>query len=93
MKKIFVLVFAVLIGLSFIAGVTYGQAITGKRAETYQKFGPKLMDAVVQVMTSEINEVRTNAGLKEKTNEEIMDEINTILATMEDYDWMEEQTK
>ncbi|MHA1304368.1 MAG: hypothetical protein ACTSPI_11780 [Candidatus Heimdallarchaeaceae archaeon] len=60
------------------------------REELYRGFGPKLLEAIVLVIRDEINDVRTNAGLSEKTEQNIIDAIDTKLSNLEDYDWQSE---
>jgi len=60
------------------------------RAELYRKFGPLLLDAVVQIIIDEINTLRVNAGLSERTNAQAVDAIAAKLDTMSQYDWMNE---
>lgn len=72
----------------FVIGFATAQTIQEKRAELYQNFGPKLIDAVVQVTADEINILRIEAGLPERTNEQIIDAISTKLDSIENYDWM-----
>lgn len=42
------------------------------REEIYNKFGPRMLEAIVRVIADEINELRTNAGLAPRTNEQIL---------------------
>ena len=58
------------------------------RKELYKKFGPLLMDSIVQIIKDEINILRVKAGLPERTNEQLVNTINTKLDGMELYPWM-----
>jgi len=60
------------------------------RAELYRHFGAKLIEAIVLIIKDEINILRTEAGLAERTNQQIINSIETKLASLEDYDWMDE---
>ena len=59
------------------------------REELYQKFGPKLVDAIVQVILDEINILRVEAGLPERTGAQVVDALNTKVDSIINYDWME----
>jgi len=60
------------------------------REELYRKFGPKLVEAIALVIKDEINVLRTNASLPERTDQQIIDAIETKLTAAEDYPWMDE---
>ena len=60
------------------------------REELYKYFGPKLIEAVVLVVKDEINLLRTQHGLSDRTNEQIIGAIENKLDNIADYDWMEE---
>lgn len=60
------------------------------REELYRKFGPKLVEAIALIVKDEINILRTNASLPERTDQQIIDAIETKLTAMEDYPWMNE---
>lgn len=55
-------------------------------------FGPKIIIALALVIKDEINVLRVNAGLPERTNQQVLDAINTKLEAIPDYDWMNENT-
>ena len=63
MKKKIIIGIVILMILSFIAGIVIAASVQDKREELYHQFGPKLLDAVVQVTLSEINILRVEAGL------------------------------
>ena len=50
----------------------------------------KLGEGVVLVIKDEINLLRVEHGLPERTNQQIVDTIETKLGTLSDYDWMNE---
>lgn len=58
------------------------------REELYRKFGPKLIEAMTLVIKDEINLLRINAGLSERTNNQIMTALNNKLGLIKDYAWM-----
>lgn len=58
------------------------------REELYRKFGPKLIDAVVQLTLEQINVLRVKAGLPEITGQQLIDAISNRLDSIPDYDWM-----
>lgn len=60
------------------------------RAELYKYFGPLLMEALVLVIKDEINILRLQAGLSERTNQQIMDVMENKLSNLTKYDWMNE---
>ena len=60
------------------------------REELYRMFGPKLVEAVALVIKDEINLLRAEHSLPERTNQQIIDAIETKLGTLSDYDWMSE---
>lgn len=63
------------------------------RNELYRKFGPVLLEAIVLVIKDEINILRTQAGLPERTNEQIMTAIENKLNSLEKYSWMKREGK
>ncbi len=58
------------------------------REELYRKFGPILLEAIVLIIKGEINILRQQAGLPERTNEQIMNTIEQKLNSLSKYDWM-----
>ncbi len=58
------------------------------REKLYAAFGPKLLEAIVMVIKDEINMLRVQHGLPERTNQQLMNAIDTKLADVNDYDWM-----
>lgn len=60
------------------------------REELYKQFGPMLIEAVILIIKDEINLLREQHGLPEKTNEQLMTAIGTKLETLDMYDWMTE---
>lgn len=60
------------------------------RDELYRKFGPLILEALALVVKDEINTLRTNHGLANRTNQQIIDAIETKLFVLGKYDWMNE---
>lgn len=60
------------------------------RAELYRKFGPLILEAVVLIIKDEINILRQEAGLPKRTNQQLIDTIESKLNELEEYDWMKE---
>lgn len=60
------------------------------REELYKEFGPMLVEAIVILTKEEINIIRVELGLLERTNEQIIDAIGNKLEGLEKYDWMQE---
>ena len=58
------------------------------REELYKAFGPKLVEALAEVIRSEINVLRLQHGLAERTKAQMVSAIESKLATIADYDWM-----
>ena len=58
------------------------------REELYRKFGPLLVEAIVLIIKDEINILRVNAGLPERTNEQILVAVNNKLSSLPQYSWM-----
>ena len=49
------------------------------------RFGPKVMEAVVLIIKDEINLLRAEHNLPERTNQQIIEAINNKLSSMPDY--------
>lgn len=62
-----------------------------KRDELYQKFGPILLEAVCLCLLDNINELRKEQGMKEITEQDIIDNLNNHLSKLQPYDWMQEE--
>lgn len=60
------------------------------REMLYQQFGPKLVEAVVLIVKDEINLLRLQVGLPERTNQQLLDAIDNKLQTSLDYEWMKQ---
>ena len=60
------------------------------RAQLYRKFGPMLIEAIVLVIKDEINILRAQHSLAERTNQQLVDAIETKLADVNEYDWMKD---
>lgn len=61
------------------------------REELFRRFGPLLIEALVLIIKDEINILRTQAGLPERTNEQIINAISNKLNTLELYPWMQKE--
>ena len=85
MKKRWIIVFV------FIVLVCTAIFASSNRESLYIRFGPKLLEAIVMVIKDEINLLRTEHGLAERTNQQLITAIDTKLADMNDYDWMARQ--
>lgn len=59
--------------------------------ELYKKFGPKLIDVLVQVILEDINLLRAKVGLPLQTNKQVVDVISDKLENMADYVWMNDK--
>lgn len=60
------------------------------REEIYKCFGPKLIEAIVLVIKDEINLLRVEHGLPERTNQQIIGALENKLSGISDYSWMGE---
>ena len=58
------------------------------RHELYQRFGAKLLEAIVLIIKDELNILRVKAGLSERTNEQLINVIGNKLSQVTNYDWM-----
>lgn len=57
------------------------------RDQLYQRFGPKLIEAIVLVVKDELNLLRSQCELPERTNQNIIDAVSNKLSNIVDYDW------
>lgn len=60
------------------------------RDDTYQKFGPILLEAMCLCLLDNINELRKEQGMKEITEQDIIDNLNNHLSKLQPYDCMQE---
>lgn len=58
------------------------------RDKIYRKFGPILLEAVCLVIHDQINHLRENQGMPELTEQDIIDNLNNHLSSLQPYDWM-----
>lgn len=58
------------------------------REDLYKAFGPILLEAIVLIIKDEINVLRTQASLPERTNQHITNAIEVKLAGLSKYNWM-----
>lgn len=63
-----------------------------QRDELFRIFGPLLLEGFLEMILSEINLLRTNAGLPPRTKQQVYDEIMNHTSTLEPYDWMLKET-
>lgn len=61
------------------------------RDDVYRQFGPVLMEALFDMILDEVNQLRTNAGLPERTKEYFLGRAHNAHAHLPPYDWMSEQ--
>jgi hypothetical protein len=61
------------------------------RDDLYRRFGPKLIDALAQVLLDEVNLLRENAGLPPRSGSQVVDAITNKLEGIPDYDWMNKE--
>lgn len=59
-----------------------------QRDDLFHKFGPILLEAFMLMTLDAINVLRVKAGLTPYTKQQVMNEINNHLSTLEMYDWM-----
>lgn len=60
------------------------------RDETFRQFGPILLEAVVLILLEQVNVLRKEQGMREITEQDLIDSLNNHLSELEPYDWMEE---
>lgn len=60
------------------------------REELYRMFGPLLLEAIVLIIKDEVNILRTELNLPERTNQQIINAIDNKLSSLSKYDWMNE---
>lgn len=58
------------------------------REEIYRRFGPLLLEAIVLVIKDEINALRAEHGLDERTNQQLINALENRLQILNKYDWM-----
>ena len=58
------------------------------RDELYHAFGPKLIEAIALVIKDELNILRAEHSLADRTSQQIVDAVETKLASITDYDWI-----
>lgn len=63
-----------------------------QRDETFRKFGPILLEAACLVIIDLQNELRREQGMREVTEQDVIDLLNNHLGELEPYDWMSEET-
>lgn len=60
------------------------------RDEVFQMFGPILLEGFMEMILSEINILRGNAGLEPRTKQQVLEEIMNHTTTLPRYSWMGE---
>ena len=60
------------------------------REQLYRKFGPLLLEALTRTLVKQINYIRTQLALSPITAAEFIDELETELTELPEYDWMQE---
>lgn len=59
------------------------------RDVTYRKFGPLLLEALIDTLLEEINELRIDAGKQPRTKAYFLGKSNNNQDHLEPYNWME----
>lgn len=59
-----------------------------KRSEVFQYFGPKLLEAFLELIFAENNELRIALGKSPRTKTQVYDIITNHVTTLPDYEWM-----
>ena len=57
------------------------------REQLYRYFGPRFVEAVILVIKDEINTLRREAGLEERTNQQILNALENKYNVLGRYDW------
>lgn len=60
------------------------------RDNTYAKFGPLLLEALIDSLLEELNELRVLHGLQPRTKAYFLGKSNNNQDHLEPYNWMEE---
>lgn len=60
------------------------------RHTLFRQFGPKLTEALLLVILTEINTLREEQGMQPLTIQNLIDEASNHITEIEDYDWMPE---
>lgn len=68
-----------------------GKLTQAERNNFHGQFNAMLYEAMMKVLLAELNIVRVQAGLAEKTETELTAQIQTELDGLTEYDWMKEQ--
>ena len=58
------------------------------REELYRRFGPCMVEALMDLVVDEINILRTNDGLPTRTKQQILNALENKLDNTPLYDWM-----
>lgn len=60
------------------------------RDNVYEKFGPLILEALIDNLLEEINELRTALNLPPRTKEAFLGSAHNHLNHLPDYNWMNE---
>lgn len=63
------------------------------RDELYRRFGPALLEAHARLILDYINEIREHIDLPKITKKQALADIQNHLSSLEEYDWMKENTQ
>ncbi len=58
-----------------------------EREELMQRFGPKLIEAIMKEIREELDEIRAKIALTPKSEQDFIDGISEKLNNIEDYSW------
>jgi len=64
-----------------------------QRDDIMASFGPILLESVALVVLDQINLIRQELSLPQRTKQQLLDEISNHLSTLPQYDWMLEQDR
>lgn len=64
--------------------------IVAKRDKYYGKFGPRMIEATINTILKEINRLRVEVGLTERTKAEMLNALETEYKSLPDYDFDKE---
>lgn len=63
------------------------------RDDVLRKFGPKLLEGLVETLQEELNSIRAFIGMPNKDKESLLLGIKDKEKNIPDYDWMDEKIK
>ena len=59
------------------------------REDLYRKFGPRMLEAIIRLIFSEINLIRVKLSLPERTIQQGLDALDDQMTNTSKYDWMD----